>query len=91
MPDITDGVKKLLGNTRAVTAAIAATTATTAVVATAAAAAAAASAVATTAMDSGLLLDIACVWYAVRRSPHAHKEPWAKWESLERSFQGGVI
>jgi hypothetical protein len=68
----------------AVTAAVATTTAATAVVA-------AASAVATTAMDGGLLLDFACVRCAVRRSPHAHKEPWAKWGSLERSFQGGVI
>jgi hypothetical protein len=66
----------------ALTAAIAATTAATAVVATAAAAVAAALAVATTAMDGGLLLDIACVRCAVRRSPHAHKEPWAKWKGL---------
>ncbi len=39
-----------------------------------AAATGAASAVATRAMDGGLLPDFACVRFAVRRSPHAHKE-----------------
>ncbi len=39
-------------------------------------AAAAALAVATMVMEGGLLPDFTCMRCAVRRSPHAHKEPY---------------